>query len=60
MKQVAHINTNPQDISDTNSIKLEKIVTTASGFDQVLSIAPASISVVSPQEILTRPTRDLG
>ena len=33
---------------------------TASGFEQDLNIAPASISVVTPQDIQSRPVRDLA
>ena len=35
-------------------------VTTATGFKQTIKDAPASISVVPKEEILTRPIRDLG
>lgn len=39
--------------------KLDKVIT-ASGFTQDLIDAPASISIVKPSEIQTRPARDLG
>ena len=35
-------------------------VTTTTGFKQTIKDAPASISVVPKEEILTRPIRDLG
>ncbi|RDU73770.1 TonB-dependent receptor [Helicobacter aurati] len=44
----------------TNSYKLDSVVTTAGGFAQSLLLAPASISVVKPEEILTRPVRDIA
>ncbi|WP_300600255.1 TonB-dependent receptor [uncultured Helicobacter sp.] len=42
------------------SINLGRSVITASGFEQDLNIAPASISVVTPQDIQSRPVRDLA
>ena len=56
----------------TNSIKhdkqydtleakqLQKVVVTAGGFEQDYTLAPASISTVSPKEVMSRPVRDLG
>lgn len=46
--------------SSTNSYKLQSIVTTATGFKQDQKDAPASITVVPKEEILTRPIKDLG
>lgn len=39
---------------------LEESVVSASGFEQDIKEAPASISVISKDEILNRPIRDLG
>lgn len=40
--------------------RLDSVVTTAGGFAQNLTLAPASISVVDPKDILTRPVRDIA
>ncbi|WP_440903698.1 TonB-dependent receptor domain-containing protein [Catenovulum sp. SX2] len=40
--------------------KVETIVVTATGFEQLMKTAPASISVVSADEIIQAPIRDLG
>ncbi|MGX3044713.1 TonB-dependent receptor domain-containing protein [Helicobacter sp. T3_23-1056] len=40
--------------------QLEKVVVTAGGFEQDYTLAPASISTVSPKEVMSRPVRDLG
>ena len=40
--------------------KVDSVVTTAGGFNQSLLLAPASISLVKPEELLSRPVRDLG
>ena len=54
------------DAESKNEIKkietrmLEKQVVTPSGFGQDYTLAPASISVVTPEEIQSRPVRDLG
>ncbi|MGX2972231.1 TonB-dependent receptor domain-containing protein [Helicobacter sp. T3_23-1059] len=40
--------------------QLEKVVVSASGFEQDYTLAPASISTVSPKEVMSRPVRDLG
>ena len=47
-----------QEIND-DRVQLRS-VTTATGFKQTIKDAPASISVVPKEEILTRPIRDLG
>lgn len=39
---------------------IDQIVTSASGFNQALKDAPASISVVSSEELKDKPVRDLG
>lgn len=41
------------------SYHLGKIVTSASGFDQDIKEAPASISVITGKDLLDRPVRDL-
>ena len=46
--------------SDIESRTLEKQVVTASGYWQKIKDAPASISVIEKEEILTRPIRDIG
>ncbi|MGX3097534.1 TonB-dependent receptor domain-containing protein [Helicobacter sp. 23-1046] len=43
-----------------DKVRLEKSVVTASGHEQEYTLAPASIGVVTPQEIATRPIRDLS
>lgn len=42
------------------SYHLGKIVTSASGFDQDIKEAPASISVITGKDLLDRPVRDLA
>lgn len=47
--------------SDEKSKRVQlRSVTTATGFKQDIKDAPASISIVPKEEILTRPIRDLG
>lgn len=53
-------NSNSQNQEHIKNVNLGRSVVTASGFEQDLSVAPASISIVSPQEVLSRPTRDLA
>ncbi|RDU54634.1 ferric enterobactin uptake receptor [Helicobacter sp. MIT 00-7814] len=48
------------DEQNLTSVKLQRSVITASGYDQEIKDAPASISVVDKEEILTRPIRDIG
>lgn len=45
---------------DTKQYNINKIVTSASGFNQELKDAPASISVVTGEELKDKPVRDLG
>lgn len=45
---------------DDQTIKLDKYVVTASGFEQTLANAPASISVIGRMEIETRPFATLA
>ena len=49
-----------EDESNIKKVYLERSVVTASGYEQDLNIAPASISVVASQDIQSRPVRDLG
>ena len=44
----------------SDKVRLEKSVVTASGHEQEYTLAPASISTVSPKEVMSRPVRDLG
>lgn len=47
--------------SESSSKRVQlRSVTTATGFKQDIKDAPASISIVPKEEILTRPIRDLG
>ncbi|RDU54640.1 ferric enterobactin uptake receptor [Helicobacter sp. MIT 00-7814] len=43
-----------------DKVKLQRSVVTASGYAQDIKDAPASISVVDKEDILTRPIRDIG
>ncbi|TLE00210.1 hypothetical protein LS73_005235 [Helicobacter muridarum] len=47
---------------DDNQVKyrLDSVVTTATGFAQDKKDAPASITVIPQEEIITRPINDLG
>lgn len=45
---------------DKKAYKLKSVVTTATGFSQDKKVAPASITVISKEEILERPIKDLG
>ena len=40
--------------------QLEKVVVSAGGFEQDYTLAPASVSIADPKEIMSRPVRDLG
>ena len=44
---------------DVRQLSLEEIVVTATGFEQKITDAPASISVISQEDILTRPNVNL-
>ena len=46
--------------TDNTLKKLDRIVTTTTGFRKDIKDAPASITVVTQEEILTRPIKDLG
>lgn len=55
--------TDSKDTKAAKAYKLEAVtatVSTASGYEQDIRHAPASIAVVPKEEILTRPIRDLG
>ncbi|PAF45864.1 TonB-dependent receptor [Helicobacter sp. 11S02629-2] len=45
---------------NTNHTRLDKVVATASGFEQNISQAPASISVVTPEDLSATPVRDIA
>lgn len=48
-------------VSDEKSKRVQlRSVSTATGFNQDIKEAPASISIIPKEEILTRPVRDLG
>ncbi|MGX2971767.1 TonB-dependent receptor domain-containing protein [Helicobacter sp. T3_23-1059] len=40
--------------------QLDKVVVTASGYEQDIKNAPATISIIPKEEIMSRPIRDLG
>lgn len=42
------------------SYNLDDVVVSASGYEQELKNAPASISIINAEDILSRPVRDLG
>ena len=44
---------------ETPSVELKGVVVTAAGFEQVIENAPASISVITRQELQTQPFHDL-
>ena len=47
-------------VENMDKVKLQRSVVTASGYAQDIKDAPASISVVDKEDILTRPIRDIG
>ncbi|WP_241993680.1 TonB-dependent receptor plug domain-containing protein, partial [Helicobacter sp. MIT 05-5293] len=49
-----------EDSSNVRKVNLGRSVVTASGYEQDIKDAPASISIIPQEEILTRPIRDLG
>ncbi|WP_121725980.1 TonB-dependent receptor domain-containing protein [Helicobacter labetoulli] len=46
--------------NETRKVNLGRSVVTASGYEQDMKTAPASISIIPKEEILTRPIRDIG
>lgn len=46
--------------NETRKVNLGRSVVTASGYEQDIKTAPASISIIPKEEILTRPIRDIG
>lgn len=42
------------------SVRLERSTVTASGYEQDIKNAPASIAIIPKEEIMTRPIRDIG
>lgn len=51
---------NLEEDSNVRKVNLGRSVVTASGYEQDIKDAPASISIIPQEEILTRPIRDLG
>lgn len=47
-------------LAQEKEMRLDKIVTSASGYNQDIKDAPASISVVNAEELKDKPVRDLG
>ena len=47
-------------VENMDKVKLNRSVVTASGYEQDIKEASASISVIDKEEILTRPIRDIG
>lgn len=45
---------------DVTTVNLRQSVVTATGYEQDIKDAPASISIIPQEEILTRPIRDIG
>lgn len=45
---------------DIQAKQLDRVVVTAGGYEQDIKTAPASISIIPKEEILTRPIRDIG
>lgn len=46
--------------NETRKVNLGRSVVTASGYEQDIKDAPASITIIPKEEILTRPIRDIG
>lgn len=46
--------------NETRKVNLGRSVVTAAGYEQDIKTAPASISIIPKEEILTRPIRDIG
>lgn len=46
--------------NETRKVNLGRSVVTASGYEQDMKTAPASISIIPKEDILTRPIRDIG
>ncbi|TLD96316.1 TonB-dependent receptor [Helicobacter jaachi] len=49
-----------QDSKEVKKVNLGRSVVSATGYEQDIKDAPASISIIDREEILTRPVRDLG
>lgn len=47
-------------VENMDKVKLQRSVVTASGYAQDIKDAPASITIIDKEEIMTRPIRDLG
>ena len=50
----------PQASGETQTFQLDETVITATGYEQDIKYAPASISVVPKEDIVSRPVKDLG
>ncbi len=48
------------DYGDSDTVYIGESVISASGYEQDIKDAPASISIIRKEEIMTRPIRDLG
>lgn len=48
------------DYSDSDAVYIGESVISASGYEQDIKEAPATISIIPKEELLTRPIRDLG
>ncbi|WP_363323930.1 TonB-dependent receptor plug domain-containing protein, partial [uncultured Helicobacter sp.] len=57
-----HSQESSQNVDDENvrKVNLGRSVVSASGYEQDIKDAPASIAIIPREEILTRPIRDLG
>ncbi|RDU52322.1 TonB-dependent receptor domain-containing protein [Helicobacter sp. MIT 01-3238] len=51
---------NESKYDDLQAKQLDRVVVSASGYEQDIKNAPASISIIPKEEIMTRPIRDLG
>ncbi|TLD95107.1 TonB-dependent receptor [Helicobacter jaachi] len=49
-----------QDSKEVKKVNLGRSVVSATGYEQDIKNAPASISVIEKEEIMTRPVRDIG
>ncbi|MWV68123.1 TonB-dependent receptor plug domain-containing protein [Helicobacter saguini] len=54
------INENTESKNDVKEYKLDSIVTSASGYEQDIKNAPASISTIQQKELFKKPIRDMG
>lgn len=60
-KEISSQDSTPSKVANIAETKtLDEQVVTAAGYSQHIKEAPASISIISKEEILTRPIRDIG